>query len=141
MLKRLMSRLFPAQGARRDVLAGEHGRTVLEEQTLTIGRLASSQLAVQGSTVSGRHAEIRFEKGEYFLGDTGSAHGSMLNGQRLVPRQPYRLKHGDSILLGEAALTFLTEAIPDEGPPRTRTRQQILSRIRSKWVPFPSYPC
>src|SRR5437868_777026 len=47
--------------------------------------------------VSTHHAEIRFEDGNYFLIDTGSTNGTLLNGK---PVRKQRLRSGDKIDFG-----------------------------------------
>ena len=51
--------------------------------------------------VSRRHAEIILRDGGYFLVDTGSTNGTMLNGETLPAHEERRLTHGDRIRVGE----------------------------------------
>lgn len=50
--------------------------------------------------VSRRHASILWRNGELHLVDNGSANGTYINGERLVPHQPRVLQHGDDVRLG-----------------------------------------
>ena len=59
--------------------------------------------------ISRRHAEVELrinkwaeEKHQIFIKDTGSMHGTSVNGQKLVPAKPFQLKEGDTIRLGES---------------------------------------
>jgi pSer/pThr/pTyr-binding forkhead associated (FHA) protein len=59
--------------------------------------------------ISRRHAELELkvnkwteEKHTVFIKDTGSMHGTSVNGQKLVPTRPFQLKEGDTIRLGES---------------------------------------
>ena len=59
--------------------------------------------------ISRRHAELELkvnkwmeEKYQVFIRDTGSMHGTSVNGQKLVPTRPFQLKKGDTIRLGES---------------------------------------
>ena len=59
--------------------------------------------------ISRRHAELELkvnkwteEKHTVFIKDTGSMHGTSINGQKLVPTRPFQLKEGDTIRLGES---------------------------------------
>ncbi|MFN8591560.1 MAG: FHA domain-containing protein [Thermomicrobiales bacterium] len=45
-----------------------------------IGRDATSTLLVDDPHVSARHAELRFERGQWWLRDLGSSNGTWLNG-------------------------------------------------------------
>lgn len=51
--------------------------------------------------VSRSHATIELSEDTLTLIDTGSANGTFLNGQRLVPNQPRVLRDGDEIRLGK----------------------------------------
>src|ERR1700683_4009400 len=64
----------------------------------TIGRLQDRDLVLAHSFISRAHAAILFEKGQFHVVDKGSRHGTFLNAQPLVERQP--LKPGDEIRLG-----------------------------------------
>jgi hypothetical protein len=50
--------------------------------------------------VSRRHASVIWRNGELHLVDNGSANGSYINGERLLPHQPRLLQHGDDVRLG-----------------------------------------
>jgi len=50
--------------------------------------------------VSRRHASVLWRDGELHIVDNGSANGTFINGERLVPHQPRLLQHGDDIRLG-----------------------------------------
>lgn len=70
------------------------------QEPLRIGRSPSAGLRFDGAqdtVVSGHHAQIVFERGSYFLLDTGSTNGTFVNGRR-VTRQA--LKAGDRIAFG-----------------------------------------
>lgn len=51
--------------------------------------------------VSRRHARILIEAGDVFLVDLDSRNGTRLNGKVLKPEQPYRLRDGDEMELGQ----------------------------------------
>lgn len=57
--------------------------------------------------VSRRHAQITREKSGYVITDLGSSNGTYVNDQPLIPNQPYLLRHGDRIEIGEVAINFL----------------------------------
>ncbi len=50
--------------------------------------------------VSRRHASVLWRDGELHIVDNGSANGTYINGERLIPHQPRLLQHGDDIRLG-----------------------------------------
>lgn len=51
--------------------------------------------------VSRRHAEVIRRGKEYYLVDSGSTNGTLLNGETMTPHEEYRLAHGDRIHVGE----------------------------------------
>ena len=67
--------------------------------------------------VSRKHAEIVRKDGEYFLVDRHSKAGTTLNGQRLKPGRPYRLKSSSLIKICNFVLMFLDDSKDDESTP------------------------
>ncbi len=59
--------------------------------------------------VSRRHAAIVRQEGSLYLKDMGSANGTFLNGQKLVPNQPRVLRDGDDIRLGHLTVRITFE--------------------------------
>lgn len=51
--------------------------------------------------VSRQHALIGYSENGYTIEDLGSSNGTWLNGNRLTARQPYPLRSGDHVQLGE----------------------------------------
>jgi len=76
---------------------------LLGTQGLTIGRGRDNDVQLEGSTVSRRHAAIRPARGQFFLQDQGSTHGTYLDGQR-VEAAP--LSEEDVIRVGDTELEF-----------------------------------
>ncbi|WP_073259260.1 FHA domain-containing protein [Cryptosporangium aurantiacum] len=66
---------------------------------LRIGR-EDSPLAIRLAdygNVSRRHAELMISAGMPVVVDLGSANGTFVNGERIVPREPRVLRHGDNL--------------------------------------------
>ena len=59
--------------------------------------------------ISGRHCEVRYEKGGYWLYDF-SRNGTFVNGSRQRIKNPHRLADGDRIQIGHY---FVTVSIDD----------------------------
>jgi len=76
---------------------GHRTRVSIQPLPFLIGRQPQSHLILRDSRVSRTHARIVFEHGGYVLEDTGSRHGTFVNGQR-VDRQP--LANSDRIDFG-----------------------------------------
>lgn len=62
--------------------------------------------------VSRTHAAIELSEDTLTLVDIGSANGTFLNGQRLVPNQPRVLRDGDEIRLGKLIAHIYFERNP-----------------------------
>jgi pSer/pThr/pTyr-binding forkhead associated (FHA) protein len=60
-----------------------------------IGRESDCHLAVPSPTVSKRHAELRFQDGQWSIEDLRTRNGTCVNGQRIYSRTP--LSHNDEI--------------------------------------------
>lgn len=56
--------------------------------------------------VGRQHAQILIQEGLLYLEDLNSVNGTVLNRQRLAPRQPALLKDGDEIRLGKLVLAY-----------------------------------
>jgi pSer/pThr/pTyr-binding forkhead associated (FHA) protein len=54
--------------------------------------------------VSREHAAIIRQHGSLCIVDRGSANGTYLNGQRLQPDEPWLLRDGDNVRLGQLVL-------------------------------------
>jgi phosphoserine phosphatase RsbU/P len=70
---------------------------VLSHVPFTVGRLPDRDLVLSHPYVSRKHAEILYESGVFMVVDSGSRHGTFVNGVR-VQRQP--LTSNDSIHFG-----------------------------------------
>lgn len=90
-------------------LVGQVGNRTGKEMPLrrdrnTIGRDGTQcDIVVDDTTVSKRHAEIRFENGQYVLYDLASTNGTFVNHHR-VQRQS--LLDGDQVQLGNVSFVF-----------------------------------
>ncbi|MBR6184890.1 MAG: FHA domain-containing protein [Clostridia bacterium] len=74
----------------------------------TIGRGADCDFTLTGNTnISKKHCVIRYDenKRQSLLVDKQSKNGTKLNGQALVPNQPYPLHGGDMIQIDDRVLT------------------------------------
>jgi DNA-binding winged helix-turn-helix (wHTH) protein len=85
-------------------LQGEAGNATLVEGDHLLGRGHDSAIPLAAPTVSRRHARLRIARGEAFLEDLGSRHGTFVGGERLSG--PQRLEDGDELSLGSVRLTF-----------------------------------
>jgi len=86
------------------VIDGKETEFDLEEGQTQIGRHPDCRIAITQGSVSGKHAMIHGEGGEFALEDTGSRNGTFLNDERIEGR--VELNHDDAIRFGEARARF-----------------------------------
>lgn len=88
------------------IVNGQGGefRYEIDDPLYTIGRENENSLCIPASTISRRHAVIKFDQGNYTIEDLGSSNGVIVNGEKL---NNTILQHGDVIQLGDTYLTFM----------------------------------
>ncbi len=62
--------------------------------------------------VSRQHAAILAGVDRLVIVDLGSTNGTFINEQRLEPQKPYRLRHGDTLRVGEINIEVLLDVVP-----------------------------
>ncbi|MGD2162183.1 MAG: FHA domain-containing protein [Anaerolineales bacterium] len=80
----------------------------LKEREILIGRGTQSDIQLSDPKISRKHARLRFGDENVLLEDLGSAHGTLVNGER---GEFFVLKDGDVIAMGDTLLVF--KASPD----------------------------
>lgn len=72
---------------------------------------------IGNSAVSRYHASIKVDKSKKaYIVDNGSTNGTLVNGIKIAPGKPVRIKHGDNIVLGNADITSqVQDLIPKRG--------------------------
>ncbi len=92
------------------------GKTVQEldliGERVTIGRGEENTINLDDNLVSREHAEIREERGRYYLSDLGSANGTYVGTKRIT--RDYELKDGDIIKISPYTVFFRLS--PSEKP-------------------------
>ena len=79
-------------------------RFILPDQdVITIGRDANSDLVLASPFVSRRHGELHRAGDSWAIVDT-SSNGLQVRGRAVVPREPFTLSVGDQIVIGDYAL-------------------------------------
>src|SRR5436309_3061215 len=73
----------------------------LDQYPFTIGRARECHLVIDHSQVSRVHARLELEHEQIAIVDLNSTNGTFVNGERLVPGQPRKLRAGDKICLGQ----------------------------------------
>ncbi len=90
---------------------GQEESLELDRDQISVGRLSESDIVISNPYVSRRHANIERRNGDFYVVDTGSTHGTFVNGVRISER---KLRHGDRISLGrdQVQIEFLTGEEP-----------------------------
>ena len=86
------------------------GRGRLRDKVV-LGRLDSCDIIIRASKISRQHAAFFEKRRSWWLEDQGSANGTRLNGTRLEPGQPAKLKSGDMVAMWKFLFQFV-EAEP-----------------------------
>ncbi len=96
-----------------------------------IGRSPNSDLVLDSPDVSRLHGKLIYQGGNYYFCDLGSRNGSMINGKLAEKNQPYLLRHGDLIRIGDFVLT-MKDIIPLSEQVETMARN-INPSLFSNW--------
>jgi hypothetical protein len=93
-----------------------------EQEEITLGRAGNDQPIIPDidltphrgyeAGVSRLHASIKMNNMNFSLIDLGSANGTLLNGKKIPPNEPQRIKNEDIITLGKLKLQFLIQSTP-----------------------------
>lgn len=100
-------------------MAAQHNGAcfAINSTPIVVGRdKASCAISYQDGTVgvSGKHCTIEWkaDTNEFVVTDLGSTYGTFIvNGQRLQPNMPYRLKAGESFYVGDKANVLRVEVV------------------------------
>ncbi len=76
----------------------------LQDGQNLVGRHPDCAISIMQASVSGRHAMITGENGQFYLEDVGSRNGTFVNKQRLAAR--VQLAHNDMVQFGDALAKF-----------------------------------
>ena len=69
-----------------------------------LGRTESNDIMVNDVGVSGQHAKLCFEEGQFWIEDLESTNGTYVNGERITKKSP--LKDEDLIKIGATIFKF-----------------------------------
>jgi hypothetical protein len=124
--------------------AGElHGRSLeLRLGTQVLGREPGCELRLDDGFVSRRHAVVVRDREAVWIEDAGSANGSSLNGEPLLPGRRRPLRSGDLLRAGRIDLVYLdgSETAPRRAallePPAGAPPIEVLSRSGSDDTPL-----
>ena len=109
------------------VIDGKETTHELTEGQVLIGRHSDCAIALSQPSVSGRHARIYGEGGDFSVEDAGSRNGTFVNQQRIGGR--VTLHHNDTLRFGDAVARFHDPAVAraeDARPSSSRTVADVL---------------
>ena len=98
------------------ISAGGWDELPLYRSAIGLGRSTANQVILLDPKVSGQHAELTLGRDGWLVSDLGSSNGTFLEGQRLPPGTHVPLPPGQSIRIGEFALSIRL-LHPNETPP------------------------
>lgn len=78
---------------------------LLTKEVIRVGREPSNDIVIPEVTVSGRHAQIEFRKGQFYLKDLRSSNGTFVNKQKVEGE--VLLKSGDIVRFDQFGYTFM----------------------------------
>jgi len=88
----------------------------LYQSTIGLGRGKDNDIILDDPRVSSNHAQFSLGRDGWLVGDLNSSNGTLLNGQKLMPRRPAPLGAGDIVQIGNFAFQ-IRSLQPDEHPP------------------------
>ncbi len=83
------------------VITGEgvNENRALDQDEYLIGRAVDAEIQLASPSVSRRHARIFRRKGEWFIEDLGSRHGTEIGGIRIESNRPVSLHQGERVVV------------------------------------------
>ena len=102
----------------------------LQDEKITVGRLADNSLQIDDASVSSRHAEIELEADLFHLHDLGSTNGTFVNGEQVTDAV---LRHGDEVRFGMVEAVFNgEEEAPDQPLPESISASSEAAKISAR---------
>jgi serine phosphatase RsbU (regulator of sigma subunit) len=106
---------------------GEIGRAYeLGDGESVIGRSPECNVVLDVAAVSRRHAIISLKDDQYWVKDTGSRNGTIVNGQKVVDTA--QLRHGDRILICDVEFEF--RHLPSTALPGGSANSSVLTPLK-----------
>jgi pSer/pThr/pTyr-binding forkhead associated (FHA) protein len=125
-------------GVRLTIVAGPDGPLPeplvfeLDQERVTIGRGAGTDVRIPHLSVSESHASLRSERDGYVFVDQGSTNGTAVNGVRLPPGRKRKLVEGDRVELGAYVLTFQA-SLPIARATTSERTSELARRLFRQW--------
>src|SRR5580658_4118789 len=97
----------------------------LDKPLVTMGRRSDCDMPVPEATVSGRHAQLRWQNATWIVEDLGSTNGTYVD-FTYERRKSVNLMHGGDVQIGE--LRFKLVSFPKDGVSHKRARTYLAKR-------------
>ena len=91
----------------------------LDKPVMAIGRRADNDLCVPEATVSGQHAQLRWQNGTWIVEDLGSTNGTYVD-HTYERRKSVNLMHGGEVQLGELRFKLVSFGMDSADHKRAR---------------------
>ncbi len=78
----------------------------LDKPTVAVGRSPGNDIVIDTTAVSRYHLSISYRDLQVFLEDLESVNGTYVDGERVKPHEPYLLRGGEEIQVGDIRLIF-----------------------------------
>jgi CheY-like chemotaxis protein len=78
----------------------------LYKDVMFIGRAPNNDIQIKDPSISRRHAEIRKQRGKFFIRDLNSQNGTWMRGNQIRPGYESEIADGTPIAIGKVILSF-----------------------------------
>ena len=101
----------------------------VNKTAVAVGRSTGNDIVLDTTSVSRYHIKFSFSEHQAQLEDLDSANGTYVDGTRLPPHEPYLLRGGEEIQIGDIRLIYYppSAAVEVVGPEET-TQRVVLTR-------------
>lgn len=99
----------------------------LNKPTIAIGRSTGNDIVLDTTAISRYHIALTFDKQQMLLEDLDSVNGTYVDSVRLAPRDPYVLRGGEEIQIGDIRVIFHPPSEADSLAEET-TQRMVLSQ-------------
>jgi pSer/pThr/pTyr-binding forkhead associated (FHA) protein len=96
----------------------------LEKASVGIGRSSGNDIMLDVTSVSRYHIKITYDNNQAYVSDLGSVNGTYLDGERMRAEEPYPLRGGEEIQIGDLRLIFQ----PSQTEQSTQPAQPVNAR-------------
>ncbi len=94
----------------------------IDKPSTAIGRSSGNDIVLDTNAVSRYHVSLTRKDSQIILVDLGSANGTYLDGERIKAHEPYTLRGGEEIQIGDIRLIFQPEQIEIPEPADITTK-------------------